>query len=83
VLAFLSKDLQLVSQPLNFMFDQQKWLGAIREMNIPEGLNLFVLMVSPEDELLSTVIMLVYTTVEYVDHSLFQPLGLGSALTTG
>jgi len=56
VLAFLSKDLQLVSQPLNFMFNQQKWLGAIREMHIPGGLNLFVLMVSPEDELLSTAI---------------------------
>ncbi|MCF7970108.1 MAG: HD domain-containing protein [Methylococcaceae bacterium] len=56
VLAFLSKDLQIVSQPLDFIFNRQKWLGAIREMHIPGGKSFFVLMVSPENELLSTAI---------------------------
>ncbi len=54
VLSFLSKDLQLVSQSLHFQFNGETWLGAIRKMQISEGHDFFVLMVSPESELLST-----------------------------
>ncbi|NOQ14650.1 MAG: HD domain-containing protein, partial [Methyloprofundus sp.] len=54
VLGFLSQDLELVSQSLHFNFQGQTWLGAIREMQIPGGNKFFVLMVSPENELLST-----------------------------
>ena len=56
VLTFLSTDLQLESQSLNFRFNNQTWLGAIREMHIPGGNSFFVLMVSPEKELLSSAI---------------------------
>lgn len=56
VLAFLSKDLKLESQTLSFEFDRQSWLGAIRKMHIPGGNTVFVLMVSPENELLSSAI---------------------------
>jgi len=58
VLTFLSPDLQLSSQPLNFIFKRKPWIGAIREMHIPGGLSFFVLMVSPEHELLSTAIQI-------------------------
>ena len=54
VLSFLSKDLELDSQVLHFNFNNQAWLGAIRKMKITGGNNFFVLMVSPENELLST-----------------------------
>ncbi len=56
VLDFLSIDLQLESKSLNFKFNEQSWLGAIREMHIPGGHSFFVLMVSPEKELLSSAI---------------------------
>jgi HD-GYP domain-containing protein (c-di-GMP phosphodiesterase class II) len=56
VLTFLGEDLKLESQSLNFNFKGQTWLGAIREMQIPGGNSFFVLMVSPEQELLSAAI---------------------------
>ena len=56
VLTFLGEDLKLESQSLNFDFKGQTWLGAIREMQIPGGNSFFVLMVSPEQELLSAAI---------------------------
>ncbi|NOR80742.1 MAG: HAMP domain-containing protein, partial [Methyloprofundus sp.] len=54
VLSFLSKNLKLGSQALHFNFNEQAWLGAIREVQITGGNKFFVLMVSPENELLST-----------------------------
>jgi len=54
VLSFLSKNLELGSQVLHFNFNEQVWLGAIREVQITGGNKFFVLMVSPENELLST-----------------------------
>ncbi len=56
VLAFLSQDFRLKTQSLNFNFKGETWLGGIREMQITEGSSFFVLMVSPEKELLSSAI---------------------------
>ncbi len=56
VLAFLSQDLTLESQSLNFEFNGETWLGGVREMQVTEGSSFFVLMVSPEKELLSSAI---------------------------
>ena len=56
VLTFLSQDLKLETQSLKFSFNGQTWLGGIREMHIPGGNSFFVLMVSPENELLSSAI---------------------------
>ena len=52
VLTHLGKDLQLKDQTLNFVFNQQRWLGAVRKLDIAVGVELYVLMVSPEKELL-------------------------------
>lgn len=56
VLTYLSQDLQLQTKSLNFEFNGQTWLGGIREMRITEGSSFYVLMVSPEKQLLSSAI---------------------------
>ncbi|MGR9071862.1 MAG: HD domain-containing phosphohydrolase [Gammaproteobacteria bacterium] len=56
VLDFLSKDLKIESQTLNFHFDLQNWLGSVRELKIPGSGSFYVLMVSPEKELLEKAI---------------------------
>ena len=56
VLAFISQDLSLETQSLNFDFNGETWLGGIREMQVTEGSSFYVLMVSPEKELLSSAI---------------------------
>ena len=56
VLTFLSQDLKLETQSLNFNFNGQTWLGGVREMHVAEGNSFFVLMISPEKELLSSAI---------------------------
>lgn len=53
VLTFLSQDLKLETQSLNFQFNGETWLGGIREMKLTETKSFFVLMVSPEEEILS------------------------------
>lgn len=52
VLKHLDKDLQLEDQSLNFVFERQRWLGAVRKLDMMVGTELCVLMVSPENELL-------------------------------
>lgn len=52
VLKHLDKDLQLEDQSLNFVFERQRWLGAVRKLDMMVGTELYVLMVSPENELL-------------------------------
>ena len=56
VLTFLSQDLALQTQSLNFDLNGETWLGGVREMKVTEGSSFFVLMVSPEKELLSSAI---------------------------
>ncbi len=63
VLTFLSKDLKLENQSLNFSFHHQRWLGAVRKLKIAVGIDLYVLMVSPEKELLSEAISIRWQSV--------------------
>ncbi|MCF6250705.1 MAG: HD domain-containing protein [Methylococcaceae bacterium] len=63
VLTFLSKDLKLENQSLNFSFHHQRWLGAVRKLKIAVGIDLYVLMVSPEKELLSKAISIRWQSV--------------------
>ncbi|BCG65761.1 MAG: hypothetical protein methR_P3617 [Methyloprofundus sp.] len=56
ILTLVSQDLQLKTQTLNFNYKGQEWLGAVQEMHIPSGNSLFVLMISPEKELLSEAV---------------------------
>jgi HD-GYP domain-containing protein (c-di-GMP phosphodiesterase class II) len=56
VLRFLSKDERLTARTLNFYYQQQKWIGAIRLLQLPDHDPYYVLMVSPEQELLHDVI---------------------------
>ncbi|NYT47467.1 MAG: HAMP domain-containing protein [Candidatus Methanofishera endochildressiae] len=56
VLSFISQNLTLKTQSLDFDFNGEAWLGSIREMHVAEGSSYFVLMISPEKELLSSAI---------------------------
>jgi HD-GYP domain-containing protein (c-di-GMP phosphodiesterase class II) len=56
VLTSLSQDLEIEAQPLEFSFDGRRWTGSINRMSGDSGLNLYMLMISPLDELLSDAI---------------------------
>ncbi len=56
VLSFLAKDLQPSPQSLNFEFDGRIWEGAVRKVSRDGIPDIFVLMVSPLDELLAEAI---------------------------
>ena len=56
VLTFLSKDLQPSAQSLSFEFDNRTWEGAVRKISRDGIPDIFVLMVSPLDELLAEAI---------------------------
>ena len=53
VLTYLSKDIKTNEQTLNFTFGGEQWTGSRRIIGKPDGVELFALMVSPVDELLS------------------------------
>ncbi|MCK5383245.1 MAG: cache domain-containing protein, partial [Gammaproteobacteria bacterium] len=56
VLSFLAKDLQPSPQSLSFEFDNRTWEGAVRKVSRDGIPDIFVLMVSPLDELLAEAI---------------------------
>jgi len=56
VLTFLSQDLNMAPQPLEFSFAGRRWKGSIIRMSGDSGLDLYMLMISPLDELLSDAI---------------------------
>ena len=56
VLSFLAKDLQAAVQSLSFEFDDRAWKGTVRKISRDGMPDIFVLMVSPLDELLSEAI---------------------------
>jgi HD-GYP domain-containing protein (c-di-GMP phosphodiesterase class II) len=53
VLSHLSKDIKTVEQDLNFTFNGEQWTGSTRIVAKPGGVDLFALIASPVDELLS------------------------------
>jgi HD-GYP domain-containing protein (c-di-GMP phosphodiesterase class II) len=53
VLSYLSTDIEAIEQDLDFSYDNQQWIGRARVIAKPGGVDLFALMVSPVDELLS------------------------------
>jgi HD-GYP domain-containing protein (c-di-GMP phosphodiesterase class II)/HAMP domain-containing protein len=56
VLTFLAADLQPSARSLSFEFDGRSWEGAIRKISRDGITDIFVLMVSPLDELLAEAI---------------------------
>ena len=56
VLSFLATELQPSVQSLSFEFDGRRWKGAIRKISRNSIPDIFVLMVSPLDELLAEAI---------------------------
>ena len=56
VLAFLGKDLKPVEQSLDFDYDGQRWKGSVHKVAQSGGVDLFALMVSPVNELLSEAV---------------------------
>ena len=63
VLTFLSKELKLEPQPLEFSFAGRRWKGSINSMSGDSGLELYMLMISPLDELLSDAIAIRWMSV--------------------
>ena len=53
VLANLSETIQAAEQNLDFEFDGKQWTGSARIIARPGGVDLFALIISPVDELLS------------------------------
>ncbi len=53
VLTHLSKDLEAIEQDLEFSYDGQKWTGRFQVIARPGGVDLYALIISPVDELLS------------------------------
>jgi HD-GYP domain-containing protein (c-di-GMP phosphodiesterase class II) len=63
VLTFLSQDLKMEPQPLEFSFAGRRWTGSINRMSGDSGLDLYMLMISPLDELLSDAIAIRWLSV--------------------
>ena len=56
VLTYLGRDLQVEPRSLLFTFDDRKWEGAIRKVTRDGVAGIYVLMVSPVDELLADAV---------------------------
>jgi HD-GYP domain-containing protein (c-di-GMP phosphodiesterase class II) len=63
VLKFLGRDLKIEPQQLAFSFDGRRWKGSIDRMSGDSGLELYMLMISPLDELLSDAISIRWLSV--------------------
>ncbi|MGD2055981.1 MAG: HD domain-containing phosphohydrolase [Gammaproteobacteria bacterium] len=63
VLAYLAGILAPREQSLNFEFGGQDWQGALRRIGQSGGVDLFALMISPVDELLSEAVALRWQAV--------------------
>jgi HD-GYP domain-containing protein (c-di-GMP phosphodiesterase class II)/HAMP domain-containing protein len=53
VLTYLSNNLKAEEQDLEFYFGNKQWTGSMRLVASPGGVDLFAVMISPVDELLS------------------------------
>ena len=63
VLTFLSQDLKMEPQQLEFSFAGRRWKGSINSMPGDSGLDLYMLMISPLDELLSDAIAIRWLSI--------------------
>ena len=63
VLTHLSQDLKMEPQQLEFSFAGRRWTGSINSMSGDSGLDLYMLMISPLDELLSDAIAIRWLSV--------------------
>jgi HD-GYP domain-containing protein (c-di-GMP phosphodiesterase class II) len=63
VLTSLSQDLTIEPQQLEFSFAGRRWTGSINSMSGDSGLDLYMLMISPLDELLSDAIAIRWLSV--------------------
>jgi len=63
VLTYLAGNLKPDEQALDFEFDGQAWKGSLRKIGQTGGVDLFALMVSPVDELLSEAVALRWQSV--------------------
>lgn len=56
VLRYLSKHIKAAEQNLDFEFNGERWVGSTRIIGRPGGVDLYALMISPVDELLSDAV---------------------------
>ncbi len=88
VLTHLSKDIKTKEQDLDFVFKGNQWTGSARIIGKPGGVDLFALMLSPVDELLSeaadirtqsflvtiTIVLLFIPIIWYISKRISSPL---------
>jgi len=56
VLSYISENIELKEQNLEFEFDSRSWIGSVRQVAKPGGIDLFAVIFSPVDELLAEAI---------------------------
>ena len=63
VLAHLAGDVLPGERSLDFEFQGRRWIGSVRKVASPGGVDLFALMVAPVDELLSEAVRMRWQSV--------------------
>jgi len=63
VLAHLAGAVTPGERSLDFEFDGRRWIGSMRKVASPGGVDLFAVMVAPVDELLSDAVMMRWQSV--------------------
>jgi len=63
VLAHVAADFTAGERSLEFEFQGQRWIGSVRKVASPGGVDLFALMVAPVDELLSEAVRMRWQSV--------------------
>ena len=58
VLTHISKDIVAKEQNFDFEYDERRWIGSARVVAKPGGVDLYALMLSPVDELLSEAMVI-------------------------
>lgn len=74
VLAHLGQDIEAIEQDLNFEFNDRQWTGVTKIIGKPGGVDLFAIIISPVDELLSeaskirlqSFIITIFTTILFI-----------------
>jgi HD-GYP domain-containing protein (c-di-GMP phosphodiesterase class II) len=63
VLAHIAGDFTPGERSLDFRFQDRRWIGSVRKVASPGGVDLFALMVAPVDELLSEAVKIRWQSV--------------------
>ena len=96
VLAYINRDIETKEQKLDFTFNNTQWTGTTRIIGKPGGIDLYALMLSPVDELLSeaadirtqsflttiAIVLLFIPLIWYIARRISEPLSRLSGTAT-